>query len=308
MHPPLSSAPNSRLGETEWYSALLDRLPPWPLSLVSRASTHGLHPTSDGTIVHSGETHVLVSRCIAGARWLSDDALEEEVAAAYTSVLGEVARHGRHVVRCWNFIPGIQDRAGHGLNRYMVFNAGRHRGYRRASGTSDLAVQAIATASGVGTDGHDLFVAALGSVSAGVPIENPRQVPAYRYSSRFGPLPPCFSRATLEADAKRLLVGGTSSVRGEDSMHPEAVGAQLDETLVNLDALITEGARLASAAPARPAIAGFTHVRVYVVDEGDRSAACDRLVDAGVTCPIETVVARLCRPELLVEVEGVVSL
>jgi hypothetical protein len=31
-------------------------------------------------------------------------------------------------------------------------------------------------------------------------------------------------------------------------------------------------------------------------------------MEAGVSCPIETVVARLCRSELLVEVEGVVSL
>ena len=271
MHSPLSSAPNSRLGETEWYSALLDRLLPWPLRFVSGVPTRGLHATGDGTVVRAGETHVLVSRCIVGARWLPDDVLEDEVASAYHSVLAEVALHGRHLVRCWNFIPGIQDHAGHGLNRYMVFNAGRHRGYRRASGTSDLPERAIATASGVGTDGDDLFVAGLGALHAGVPIENPRQVPAYRYSSRYGPVPPCFSRATLEADVKRLLVGGTSSVRGEDSVHPEAVDAQLDETLVNLDVLIAEGARLACAAPAQPVLAGFSHVRVYVVDEADRS-------------------------------------
>ena len=308
MHPPLSSAPNSSLGETEWYSALIGRLPAWPLRLVPGTPARGLHLNGDATMVDAGDTHVLVSRSIAGARWLPDDALEEEVAAAYHGLFAEIALHGRHAVRCWNFIPGIHDHAGNGLNRYMVFNAGRHRGYRRASGSADLPDRAIATASGVGTDGDDLFVAALGSLRAGVPVENPRQVPAYRYSSRYGPLPPCFARATLEPGVNRLLVGGTSSVRGEDSMHPDAFHGQLEETLVNLDVLIAEGARLASVAPVQPALAGFSHVRVYVVDEADSATACDRLVAAGITCPIETVVARLCRPELLVEVEGVVSL
>lgn len=308
MHPPLSSAPISRLGETEWYSALLDRLPAWPLRLVPGIAAPGLHLNGDDSIVHAGESHVLVGRCIAGARWLPDEALEEEVAATYHQLFAEIALHGRHAVRCWNFIPGIQNPASDGLNRYMVFNSGRHRGYQRAAGTSDVPDRSIATASGVGTDGDDLFVAILGSRRPGIPIENPRQVPAYRYSSRYGPIPPCFSRGTLEPDARRLLVGGTSSVRGEDSVHPDAFHAQLEETLENLDVLITEGVRLAAEAPRRPALSRFSHARVYVVDEADAPEACSRLVDAGVSCPIETVVARLCRPELLVEVEGVVSL
>ena len=120
--------------------------------------------------------------------------------------------------------PVFRTTAGDGMNRYMVFNAGRHRGYRRRlSGRRDLPPSAIATASGVGTDGDDLFVAALGALRAGVPVENPRQIPAYRYSARYGPIPPCFSRATLELEPKRLFVGGTSSVCGEDSVHPEVV-------------------------------------------------------------------------------------
>ena len=29
-----------------------------------------------------------------------------------------------------------------------------------------------------------------------MPVENPRQIPAFRYSKRYGPIPPCFARAT----------------------------------------------------------------------------------------------------------------
>jgi chorismate lyase/3-hydroxybenzoate synthase len=307
MHRSLSSAPTSRLGETEWYSALLDRLPTWPLRLVPGLPARGLRGPDESAVVDVSETYVLASYCIAGATGLSNEALEREVAAAYRTLFAEVALHGRHVVRCWNFIPGIQDATDDGMNRYMVFNAGRHRGYRDACQTSDLPPSAIATASGVGTDGDDLFIAALGALRAGVPIENPRQIPAYRYSARYGPIPPCFSRATLELEPKRLFVGGTSSVCGEDSVHPESFDAQLDETLVNLDALIAEAARCAAVPLSPIGIAGFSHARVYVVHEADGAVVRNRLMEAGVACPIETVVARLCRAELLVEIEGVVT-
>ena len=54
------------------------------------------------------------------------------------------------------------------------------------------------------------------------------------------PRPPCFARATIAAlDGRRwLLIGGTASIVGEDSCHPDNLEAQLDETFANLCALI----------------------------------------------------------------------
>ena len=68
------------------------------------------------------------------------------------------------------------------------------------------------------------------------PLENPRQVPAYRYSRRYGLRPPCFARATKFEST--LFIGGTASIIGEDSRHAAAIVAQTEETLSNLRALI----------------------------------------------------------------------
>src|SRR3546814_8116900 len=51
---------------------------------------------------------------------------------------------------------------------------------------------------------------------------------------------PSFSRATLIGDGAnaRLLVSGTASVVGHESLHAGDLTAQLDETMANLDAQI----------------------------------------------------------------------
>ncbi len=107
------------------------------------------------------------------------------------------------------------------------------------------------TASAVGIKGSDLSIHCLALEEPGTPVENPRQTPAWQYSARYGPLPPCFSRATIVdlAGRRTLLIGGTASVVGEDSRHAGQFDAQVEETLLNLEALIraTNASRLAAA-------------------------------------------------------------
>jgi hypothetical protein len=104
----------------------------------------------------------------------------------------------------------------------------------------------LPAASGVGHAGRDLVIECLALPTPCAAIENPRQIPAFRYSRRFGPLPPCFSRATVIAhpnDGHRmLLVAGTASIRGEASVHQTDLTGQLNETLINLRALLEAAA------------------------------------------------------------------
>ena len=144
-----------------------------------------------------------------------------------------------------------------GLDRYMVFNAGRHDAYRRS------ARRACGTASAVGIKGSDLSIHCLALEEPGTPVENPRQTPAWQYSARYGPLPPCFSRATIVdlAGRRTLLIGGTASVVGEDSRHAGQFDAQLEETLLNLEALIRSGDGIADGGAA---LHRLVDLRVYV--------------------------------------------
>jgi chorismate lyase / 3-hydroxybenzoate synthase len=219
-----------------------------------------------------------------------------------------------HPVRVWNFIPGILEPLGELPHRYMHFNAGRFQAYEAWFRSSEGFELHLPTATGTGQAGAHLDVHCLCARHPGTPVENPRQIAAYRYSPRYGPLPPCFARATRLCNGHGfdwLLVGGTASVTGEDSAHLEDLDAQLEETARNLEALVRRGlgedgaARAAGAEP----LGRFRSLRVYHPRAADapflqdalsaRFPAIDRL---------ELVRSELCRPELLLEIEGVAIL
>ena len=249
----------------------------------------------------------LLVEAIPGPEALSASGLEEAVADAYRRLARTLADTRLHPVRFWNFIPGIHADLGDGLDRYMAFNAGRYGAFHDWFGSAAMFTRDLPTASAVGVAGGPLLVHALGCAAPGSPVENPRQIPAYSYSRRYGPLPPCFARATrltstgADADPPALLVGGTASIVGEDSLHERHARAQTGETLDNLAHLV---ARAFGIAPAH-ALRAFTDLRVYIVREEDADDV-RTLVDARFpqVAHIEYAQADLCRRELLVEIEG----
>jgi chorismate lyase/3-hydroxybenzoate synthase len=245
---------------------------------------------------------------VTGARGLPADDLRARVSDAYVAMGTALSAFSRQPIRFWNYIPDPGDSMGCGLDRYMVFNAGRFDGYTKWQGPASRFGPSLATASGVGTIGDDLVVHCLASDVGGTPVENPRQKPAWQYSPRYGPMPPCFSRATIASVNGRrlLLIGGTASIIGEDSRHHDDVGAQLEETLRNLEALIE---RAGGAALGEAALGRLVDLRAYIARAHDAPSIRSEL-DA--RCPraarIDLAIARVCRPELLVEIEGVAEI
>jgi chorismate lyase/3-hydroxybenzoate synthase len=264
-------------------------------STVSRdARSNGVELRISGSAARA-TTH------IRDAAHLDADALRQHVASAYRAVIASLEHIGRHPARFWNFIPGIGAPMVDGLDRYMVFNAGRHDAYGENRG-------ALGTASAVGVNGADLSIHCLALDEPGIPIENPRQTPAWQYSARYGPLPPSFSRATIvDLEGRRtLLIGGTASVVGEDSRHAGKFDDQVEETLLNLEALIrTANGQSTDGAP----LHRLVDLRVYVTSASKADRVREMLVSR---CPrartIAVALAQICRPELLVEVEGVAEL
>src|SRR5207245_413528 len=63
-------------------------------------------------------------------------------------------------------------------------------------GSAEAIRRRVPAASGVGHGGEDLVLHALAVAEAGQAVDNPNQVPAYHYSTRYGPVPPCFAQAT----------------------------------------------------------------------------------------------------------------
>jgi chorismate lyase/3-hydroxybenzoate synthase len=256
----------------------------------------------------------LVSVRVAQACEFNPNNFAHHVCNGYQHIAKLLKQSGSpHPVRFWNVIPDIHRPVGEGTDRYMSFNAGRFRALAEWFGGADSFAGLVPAASGVGHDGDDLIIHALGARTAGTAISNPRQIAPYRYSRRFGPLPPCFARATLIHDRDNtplLLVGGTASIRGEDSVHPKDLRQQTRETLENLACLVAtaSGAKYSSDQQ-RAYLRPYQHLRVYHPRLSDRQGIGQMLSDAFGNHPqIEFVRAELCRSELLVEIEGAAQL
>jgi chorismate lyase/3-hydroxybenzoate synthase len=267
----------------------------------------------DGDLqIQATEMFAHATTCIRDAVRLNAPALQERVVAAYLTLIGALARLDRHAIRFWNFVPEIGERMSSDLDRYMVFNAGRYDAFTEWYGARKIVsgpCQSIGTASAVGITGSDLSIHCLAMDRPGTPVENPRQTPAWQYSPRYGPIPPCFSRATIvQVQGRRqLLIGGTASVVGEDSRHPGDLQAQVNETLLNMETLVSTASADAVAGDAP--LHRLTDLRVYIT-AAIHSEAVRRILST--RCPqartIDVVIAQVCRPELLVEIEGVAEL
>ena len=241
-----------------------------------------------------GQGFSLASVTVPDARSLGRSGLHEAAVEAYRRIEAELRSRGTvHPVRLWNHIPGIHDPMGDGLDRYMVFNAGRYEALSEWFGGRETFDTRVASASGVGHRGRDLVIHCLASDRPGRAVDNPRQVAPYRYSRKYGPLPPCFARATVIEHL--VLVGGTASIVGEASVHLDDLARQTEETLTNL----------AVFAP----LERYRDVRVYYPDPARLDELRGLLEGAFPGAGrIEWVRADLCRAELLVEIEGAAEL
>lgn len=291
-------------------------LPPW-VAEVTGVAPEMRSITTAGTLRPVGnEPWRLIAIKVPDATGMTAAALRRATCDLYEHIRTALATSpARYPVRFWNFIPDIHHSLGPELDRYKAFNTGRHDAFRSWFNDPALFGQTLPTATGVGHPGTDLLVYCLAHEKLGDPVENPRQCPAYRYSRRFGPLPPCFARATriVLGTTPTLLVGGTASVRGEESLHDGCVEKQLEETCINLDSLLRKalGATDAEASDSSETESRhrYRDLRVYYKHSDnadflhttvrDRFPSLERL---------EMVHADICRAELLVEIEGVATL
>lgn len=204
-----------------------------------------------------------------------------------------------HLLRIWNYFDAITLGEGDS-ERYRQFCVGR------VQGLGDVDTRTLPAATAIGSrDGRRVLqVYWLAAREPGLPLENPRQVSAYRYPREYGPQSPTFARALLPPSSRvPLLLSGTASIVGHASQHADSLRAQLDETLTNLDSLL--GAARERAPTLSPHLDGTSRLKVYVRDAADADAVAAQLeARLGTRVPWLMLHADVCRRELLVEIEG----
>jgi chorismate lyase/3-hydroxybenzoate synthase len=226
------------------------------------------------------------------------DDLAAATNSAYQRLLVAIRHQGYpHLLRVWNYFPDI-NRNDRGLERYQNFCQGRHRALTLADFEPKLPA-----ASALGSVGPGMLIYALASRAPGIPVENPRQVSAFRYPPQYGPKSPSFSRAMLKdwgAGGWHLYISGTASIVGHATVHANNVLAQTQETLHNLEALMERANRHTQAA------LRMSLLKIYVRGQTDL-AALRKLIAArfGRETPALLLKADICRRDLLVEIEGI---
>jgi enamine deaminase RidA (YjgF/YER057c/UK114 family) len=221
------------------------------------------------------------------------------------------------VVRTWFYLGGITEPESQ-TSRYQELNRARKDFYRDIPFTRSLATRngkhAVYPAStGIGMDGTGLVMSCLALETRRedvflLPLENPQQTPAYAYPVSRASQSPKFSRAMalVAGDFVTTWISGTASILNSESCHPGDIEGQTEETIANIERLI-EGKNFMAhgLSGAGAGLSDLAKVRVYVKRWEDLErcrAICERRFGR---VPALYLVADVCRPELLVEIEGV---
>lgn len=225
--------------------------------------------------------------------------IRRAAAHAYRRMLQALNAHGHpYLLRAWNYLADIN--AGRNDDeRYRHFTMGRAEGLTALPPDNFPAATAIGRLDGV----RELFVYALASKMPGLPIENPRQISAYRYPRQYGPVPPSFARAMrVDTLTPALLISGTASVVGHATVHDQPA-AQAAETLRNLESLLTAAGGIDSK------LSSDAWLKAYLRDPAFRQPLDAALAAKGI--PPDRVVylhGDICRIDLLLEIDGVARL
>jgi len=212
---------------------------------------------------------------------------------AYEALHRFVAGRGaRHVLRVWNYLGAINHGEGD-AERYKLFCEGR------AAGMGDFFAEGFPAATAIGHRAATprLQVYLLACDQPGQRVENPRQVSAWDYPRQYGRTPPSFARAMSLPAGDALAISGTAAVVGHASAHHDDLHAQLAETLVNLEALLSR-----SGMPA-----GFDNqspLKAYVRHAADAPQVRGFLQQHLPGVPMLLLHGDICRRELLVELDG----
>jgi len=221
------------------------------------------------------------------------------------------------VVRTWLYLGDIVGPEGD-TQRYKELNRARTDFYRNLRffekhTPPGLNGAAYPASTGIGAGDRDVMMGSIAMTTERddvvlVPLENPLQTPAFHYEQHHSPQSPKFARAmaVVGGRAVAIFVSGTASIVESETRFVGDVEGQTHQTLDNIDALIAPANfERHGVTGAGAALSDLVLLRVYIKRQEDyertRAVCEERLGEL----PTIYAVADVCRPELLVEIEGV---
>lgn len=219
-----------------------------------------------------------------------------------------------NLVRQWNYIGNILEEKK-GFQNYQIFNEVRSEYYGKYR-----TVHGYPAATGIGMKLGGVtidFCAVMTNEKVMVkPIENPNQVNAYEYGQQVlkgvsgkgksVKHPPQFERALFlkENFKSTLLISGTASIIGQDTIGIDDVEKQTMVTIENINKL-TDQRRIGQSITNTDTEWGkFILLRVYIKNQDDFSKVKTICTDQFPDVPAIFIKSDICRDNLLVEIEA----
>jgi enamine deaminase RidA (YjgF/YER057c/UK114 family) len=194
-----------------------------------------------------------------------------------------------------------------GRQNYQEFNDARSRFYNSAEWTNGYPA-----ATGIGTSCGGVMVevyAIKGERVVNYAIDNPLQISAHSYSQKVltgktdekERTTPKFERARLVGDT--VYISGTAAIKGEDSLSLDSTVGQTAETMQIIKKLVSpENIHIATKD------SKYTLLRVYIKNGATAHEVIKFMQENYPDTPKHYLEADVCRPELLVEIEGMATI
>ena len=221
------------------------------------------------------------------------------------------------VVRTWLYQGGITVLEGE-IERYRELNRARTDFFneQEALGQMKIVRDGFAyypASTGIGMNGLGLTVSCLGFQTERddirlLPLENPQQTSAFDYAKRFSVKSPKFSRAMalVIGDYATTWVSGTASIVNSETVFLDDAEKQTEQTIDNIEMLISpENCEKHGLQGAGAQLEDLAKVRVYVKRPEDYEICREVCQRRFGSLPTIYAQADVCRPDLLVEIEGV---
>jgi enamine deaminase RidA (YjgF/YER057c/UK114 family) len=250
------------------------------------------------------ETTNILLQSIAAFRQLQDILLEEQMEFS-------------DIVRQWNYVEQITGNFCQNnttSQHYQIFNDVRSSFYQSANFKNGYPA-----ATGIGIDCGGVIIDIIAATSSNkksvIAVKSPVQLDAFSYTREvlaennamhdYARTTPKFERAKIlsSPEIQLIFISGTAAIKGQASTSLLSVEQQTEMTIQNILSLICRE-NLFKHGIENTEDPNINYLRVYVKYNKDMTLVKNNCLKYFPHVPILYVVADICRPELLVEIEG----
>ena len=214
---------------------------------------------------------------------------------AYNNLFEIAKLEKMEIVKIWHFIPELLSKYNNDKTNYSLLCESRETVYKDYFKNFNFPA-----ATAIGIKGKKILIYFFaGRFSKYKVIENKRQVSSYLYPQQIFKEKPMFSRAVsidnVKSGVSKILISGTASIKGYESMHSLNLKEQLNEALKNYETLISLNNNTSNIS--RIYISNINDEdKLWIQQKLEKVFGMDRFI---------IVYGDICRKELIIEVEGV---